>query len=109
MRNLLLYLSRQRGLRQWMETAPAARPLSSRFVAGMTLDDALRVAASVNQQNMSVSLDHLGENVTSLDEAAACQSVYLKALTEIHEAGLNANVSLKLTQFGNRSFRAAMP
>lgn len=100
MRNLLLYLSRQRSLRQWMETASAARPLSSRFVAGMTLADALRVAESVNRQNMSVSLDHLGENVTSLDEATACQSVYLNALTEIHNAGLNANVSLKLTQFG---------
>ena len=100
MRNVLLYLSRQPGLRKWMETAPAARPLSSRFIAGMTLADALRVAGSVNAQHMSVSLDHLGENVTSLEEALACQAVYIKALTEIHEAGLNANVSLKLTQFG---------
>ena len=100
MRNVLLYLSRQPGLRKWMETAPAARPLSSRFVAGMSLDDALRVAASVNGQHMSVSLDHLGENVTSFEEALGCQAVYIQALTAIHEAGLNANVSLKLTQFG---------
>ena len=66
----------------------------------MSLEDALSVAASVNRQNMSVSLDHLGENVTSLEEAAACQSVYLNALTDIDRLGLNANVSLKLTQFG---------
>ena len=83
-----------------METAPAARPLSSRFIAGMSLADALGVAQSVNRQKMSVSLDHLGENVTSLDEAAACESVYLQALRRIHENRLDANVSLKLTQFG---------
>ncbi len=100
MRNVLLYLSRRQGLRRWMETARAAQPLSSRFIAGMTLDDALRAAASVNAQHMSVSLDHLGENVTSLEEAKACQAVYLNALKAIHAAGLNANVSLKLTQFG---------
>jgi len=100
MRNLLLYLSRQQRLRRWMETAPAARPLSSRFIAGMKLEDALRVAQSVNQQRMSVSLDHLGENVTSLDEAADCQAGYLDALHQIHAQHLDANVSLKLTQFG---------
>ncbi len=100
MRNVLLYLSRQAALRRWMETARAARPLSARFIAGMSLEDALRVASEVNRQSMSVSLDHLGENVTSLSEAAACQAVYLRALTEIHRLGLNANVSLKLTQFG---------
>ena len=100
MRNVLLYLSRQRRLRRWMETASAAKPLSSRFVAGMTLEDALRATRSVNEQNMSVSLDHLGENITSLSEAASCELVYKNALTEIHRLRLNANVSLKLTQFG---------
>ncbi len=100
MRNLLLYLARQQGLRRWMETARAARPLSARFVAGMSLEDALQVARSVNDQSMSVSLDHLGENVTSLGEATACEAVYENALGEIDKLGLNANVSLKLTQFG---------
>ncbi len=100
MRNLLLYLARQQGLRRWMETARAARPLSARFVAGMSLEDALQVARSVNDQSMSVSLDHLGENVTSLGEATACEAVYKNALSEIDKLGLNANVSLKLTQFG---------
>lgn len=100
MRNVLLYLSRQQGLRHWMETARAARPLSARFIAGMSLEDALQVAQSVNAQSMSVSLDHLGENVTSLVEATACEAVYLKALTEIDRMRLNANLSLKLTQFG---------
>ena len=58
MRNILLYLSRQPALRRWMETAPAARPLSARFVAGMSLDSALEAAQSVNAQHMTASLDH---------------------------------------------------
>jgi len=83
-----------------METSRLARPLSSRFVAGLALADAMRAARSLNQQGMSVSLDHLGENVTNLAEAQACRDVYLRALAEINSAELDANVSLKLTQFG---------
>jgi proline dehydrogenase len=83
-----------------METSRLARPLSARFIAGLTLADALRTARSLNEQHMSVSLDHLGENVTNLTEAESCRDVYLRALTEINNAALDANVSLKLTQFG---------
>ena len=49
---------------------------------------------------ISVTLDHLGENVTSLEEAAASRDEYLRALDEIRAAGLDANVSIKLSQFG---------
>lgn len=100
MRSLLLFLSRQAWLRRWMETSRFARPLSARFVAGTTLDDALKAARSVNAQGMSVSLDHLGENVSSLADAEAARDVYLRTLNAIHAAELDANVSLKLTQFG---------
>src|SRR5205823_4178710 len=80
--------------------SPLARRLSSRFVAGETLAEALAVARRVNAEGISVTLDHLGENVTSLEEAAASREEYIRALHEIHAAGLNANVSIKLTQFG---------
>ncbi len=83
-----------------METSRLARPLSARFIAGLLLADALRVAQSVNGQGMTVSLDHLGENVTTLAEAESSRDGYLQALTEINSGALDANVSLKLTQFG---------
>jgi len=83
-----------------METSAPARRLSSRFVAGETLAEALSVARRVNEEGISVTLDHLGENVTSLGEAAASRDEYIHALDEIQAAGLNANVSIKLTQFG---------
>ena len=100
MRDFLLFLSRQARLRAWMETSPLARRLAARFVAGETLGEALSVARGVNAEGISVTLDHLGENVTSIEEAAASRDEYIRALDEIHTAGLNANVSIKLSQFG---------
>ena len=57
-------------------------------------------ARRVNSEGISVTLDHLGENVTSLEEAAASRDEYIHALDQIQAAGLDANVSIKLTQFG---------
>ena len=100
MRTLLLFLSRNRRLRRWMESFPLARRLASRFVAGDTLEEALEVARRINAQGIAVTLDHLGENVTSLEEAEASRDVYLRVLDEIAARGIQANVSIKLTQFG---------
>src|SRR5215472_8396521 len=83
-----------------METSRIAQRLSRRFVAGETLPDALAVARKINSEGISLTLDHLGENVTSLAEAEISRDVYSCALSHIHESGIDANVSLKLTQFG---------
>jgi proline dehydrogenase len=99
-RELFLFLSRQASLRRWVETSALARRLSSRFVAGETLAEALAVARRVNSEGISVTLDHLGENVSTLDEAAASRDEYIRALDQIQAQGLNANVSIKLSQFG---------
>jgi len=77
-----------------------ARRLSARFVAGETLDRALAVSRKLNAEGITVTLDHLGESVTSLAEAAAARDVYLRTQAAIRESGIQCNVSLKLTQFG---------
>ena len=97
---MLLFLSRQRRLRRWVETSKIARRLSSRFIAGETLDDALMVSRRINSEGIAITLDHLGESVTSLEEAAAARDVYLRTLNALIAAGIQGNVSLKLTQFG---------
>ena len=56
MRSLLLFLSRQKQLRQWMETSPAARRLATRFVAGETLEEALTVARKLNSEGISFAV-----------------------------------------------------
>jgi proline dehydrogenase len=83
-----------------METSSLARRLSTRFVAGETLDEALAVARKLNAEGITVTLDHLGESVTTLAEAADARDVYLRTLDAIHANAIQGNVSLKLTQFG---------
>jgi proline dehydrogenase len=74
--------------------------MSARFVAGPSLEDALSVCARLKNEGIGTTLDYLGENVRSLDEASQCRNVYLGMLDALGGAGLEPNVSLKLTQFG---------
>jgi proline dehydrogenase len=100
MRRLFLFLSTQKGMRKWMETSPVAQKLTRRFVAGETLADELDVCSQLANRKAFSTLDHLGENVTSLAEAEASRDAYLNAIDEIAKRALPATVSLKLTQFG---------
>lgn len=83
-----------------MERSALGRRLSSRFVAGIKIEDAVRAAHLVNAEGLAVSIDSLGESVTSEDEARAAAAIYQQLLDTIAREGLNANVSLKLTQMG---------
>ena len=100
LRSAFIALSRNRVLRQFGERSSVGIKLSSRFVAGMEIDDALRVAEAVNRQGMSVTLDSLGESVTTEQEAHKAAEVYHRLLDSIAERSLDANVSVKLTQMG---------
>ena len=100
MRGAFLLLSRQQNLRRWLETSPEAQKLTSRFIAGNTLGDALRVARQLEQAGMTAALDYLGENVTTQAEAAAAASAYRAALEHIAAEGLRSSISIKLTSLG---------
>ncbi len=100
LRSTFIALSRNRLLRRFGERSTIGIKLSSRFVAGMEIEDALRVAEAVNRQGMAVSLDSLGESVTSETEAHRAAEVYHRLLDSIAERKINANVSVKLTQMG---------
>ena len=83
-----------------METSPAADRLTSRFIAGHTLEREIAVCQRLNRDGYLASLDHLGESVTSLEEAENSRECYLNALDRIAELNLQATVSVKLTQLG---------
>lgn len=100
LRNTLLYLSTQRQLRRWMETSRFARPLTQRFIAGQSLDEAVATARRVNSDGYLVALDPLGENVSSDAEARAARDSAVEAATAVRKHNLRATVSIKLTQFG---------
>jgi proline dehydrogenase len=100
LRSFFIALSHNRTLRRFSERSRVGKRLSSRFVAGMEIEDALRVAEAVNRQGMGVTLDSLGESVTTEAEAIAAAEVYHRLLDEIAERKLKANISVKLTQMG---------
>jgi proline dehydrogenase len=100
LRRSLLYLSEQTWLRHWMENSSSSRRITSRFVAGRTLNDGIAAIQSLAKQQMLGTLDCLGENVASLSDAAASTDHYLDALNAIEHTGLPATVSIKLSQFG---------
>lgn len=100
MRSFFIALSRNRSLRRFGERSRIGTKLSSRFVAGLEIEDALRVAEAVNRQGIAVTLDALGESVTTEPEARSAADVYHSLLDEIAAHKLSANVSVKLTQMG---------
>ncbi len=68
-RSALLALARNSSLRDFAEDSSLGRRMSSRFVAGTSVEAVLRAAKAVNGHGMSTSLDSLGENVASAQEA----------------------------------------
>jgi proline dehydrogenase len=100
LRALFISLSESQKLRAVAERSSIGQKISSRFVAGTQVEDALRAARTVNQSGPSVSIDNLGENVTNADEARASAQLYHRLLDEIAAQKLNANISLKLTHMG---------
>jgi proline dehydrogenase len=100
LRSTFIALSHNAWLRRFLERSRMGAKVSSRFVAGMTLDDAIRAAESVNKQGIAVTLDSLGESVTSESEAHRAAEIYHELLDAIAARKLNANISVKLTQMG---------
>lgn len=100
LRRTLLYLARQPALRRLVETSPATRRLSQRFIAGSTLEAAIKVCLRLKAESITATLDYLGENVNSLDAARVSRDMGLRTLDAMQAASLEPNVSIKLTQFG---------
>ncbi len=96
----LLAVTDRAPVRKLLTDTGAGRRLSHRFVAGETLDQAAAVAARLNREGRLVSLDHLGEHVSDRAEALAAKDDYLSCLDRIAAEGLDANISVKLTQLG---------
>lgn len=84
-----------------LATGRLGRRVASRFVAGETLDDAIRVAKALDGQRISTMLDHLGEHVTAPEHVSEAIAAYLRALDRIRiEPFLDVQLSVKLTQLG---------
>ena len=99
-RTLLLELAKSPRLRRWITSNGVARRLAQRFVPGEDLALAIEAARRCNRAGMTVSLDHLGENVLNREDAERARMAYTGVLDCIAVNHLDANVSLKLTHLG---------
>ena len=100
LRSALLYLSNQPRVFRFVRNNRMAKRFARRFVAGETLEDALRAIRGLNANGISASIDLLGESVTNEREARTAGAAYLDMLDRIAERRLDANVSVKLTAMG---------
>jgi proline dehydrogenase len=100
LRTFFVRLSENPSLRNFAERSSVGRRVSSRFVAGTEISDAVRATQAINRAGMSVTIDNLGENVTNPDEARHSAQLYDQILDAIVANRLNANISLKLTHMG---------
>ncbi len=99
-RQMFLWASHRGSLARVATAIPITRRMVRRFVAGDTLDDALGALERLREQGMHWTVDVLGESVDSREMANAAADRYIATLNALGERGLEANVSLKLTQMG---------
>jgi proline dehydrogenase len=99
-RAFLLFLAKQEGFKNFALKFKFFRNTASRFVAGETLDDAIRAVRQVNQQNISGTLDLLGENTRTREDAQTSCHDIVEIFERIQAENVDCNVSVKLTQLG---------
>jgi proline dehydrogenase len=97
---LVLSVTRRSLVRRLFGVGGWGRRVATRFVAGETLDEAVHVARELNARGFLVSMDHLGEHVSDTRLALQARDEYLACIDRIAAEGLQANVSVKLTQLG---------
>ena len=99
-RSFFISLSKSSWVRQFVTSWPIAWRMANRFVAGETLEDAIRVIQVLNSTGINATLDHLGEHTDSPEASIRATKEILIALETLHQINVKANISIKLTQIG---------
>ena len=99
-RNFIFWLSTKRSVTNSIARRGMKHGFARRFVAGETLAEALTASDELCRQGRNVSLNHLGENVTTEAAAREVCASYIQMIEEMHAKNLAGNISIKLTQLG---------
>jgi proline dehydrogenase len=104
LRSAILAAARSSRVERLVAKAPLTRDVVRRFVPGTGTDDALRATRELAAAGLHVSLDYLGEDTLTAEQAAATKDEYLRLLKSLADAGLTpaAEASLKLSALGQR-------
>ena len=99
-RNFIFWLSTKRRVTNSIARHGMKYGFARRFVAGETLEEAVTASEELCAQGRRVSLNHLGENVSTETAAREVCAGYIGMLEEMHAKNLKGNISIKLTQLG---------
>jgi proline dehydrogenase len=99
-RRPVLAIAERDAVERFTRSSAITRKLVDRFVAGETLDEALPKVLGLSRLGITATLDQLGENVCSAEEAAAAVSTFTNTLRELRRRDLEPNISVKLTMLG---------
>lgn len=100
LRPLFIALSQSARARQLIMHYGPMRKLARRFIAGETLDEAIAVVQALNRSGIQATLDHLGENVASQQDARRAAEEYQQLVQRIAQAALQSSISVKPTHLG---------
>lgn len=97
---ILIYLSQAQWARNIVQRWGFAKRTAARFVAGETLDEAIAVVCKLQQNGMCTTLDHLGENITSKENARQAADEIIQIINRLSSDGVCSGISIKLSQIG---------
>src|SRR5213080_1477838 len=94
LRSGILAAARNPRIESLVTNAPVSRSVVRRFVGGVDTASAVRAAAGLVADGMTVTLDHLGEDTTERDQADAVADAYVEMLKALEAAGLAERLAL---------------
>lgn len=99
---VILAASRSDRLRRLVSAAPVTRPVVDRFIPGETVDDIVPVIRDLTGKGLALTMDVVGEDITTPEQAAAARDAYLELIGRLEplELGARAEMSVKLSMFG---------
>ena len=97
---VLIYLSQAQWARNLVQNWGFAKRTAARFVAGEELDDAVAAVRELRQRGICTTLDHLGENVTSPENAREAADEIIQIIDRLSRDGICSGISIKLSQIG---------
>ncbi|MER5490439.1 proline dehydrogenase family protein [Streptomyces sp. NPDC002454] len=99
---VILAASRSDRMRRFVSAAPGTKQVVARFIAGETVDQVIPIVSGAAEQGLEVTLDVVGEDITTREQSFAARDAYLELIERLKELGLGerAEMSVKLSMFG---------
>ncbi|GGU00762.1 MULTISPECIES: proline dehydrogenase family protein [Streptomyces] len=99
---VILAASRSDKMRRFVSAAPGTKQVVDRFIAGETVEDVIPIVQDITGRGLEVTLDVVGEDITTVEQSYAARDAYLELIGRLKELGLGerAEMSVKLSMFG---------